>query len=219
MAAKIPLAGEGNADWELLARVAGGEGDAFSALVERHQERLVGLCWRWLGDREEARDAAQEVFLKAFRHAGRVEPRGQFFTWLYRIAINHCLNQLRRRKIARFFSFQGLGGGQGGRAGGAGRPAGEESAFDPVDGRPDAETELLARERWRQTRELLDRLPENQRVVLVLARFEGLSGREIAETLGITEGAVESRLVRAMRRLAPQEEAAERVSLREGGVG
>ena len=78
---------------------------------------------------------------------------------------------------------------------------------------------MLARERWRKTRERLEQLPQNQRVVIMLARFEGLSGREIAETLGITEGAVESRLVRAMRRLAPQEEPAKRVPIREGGVG
>jgi RNA polymerase sigma-70 factor (ECF subfamily) len=222
VAAKIPLAGEEDADWELLARAAGGEDDAFTALVLRHQERLVGLCARWLGDRELARDAAQEVFLKAFRHASRAEPRGQFYTWLYRIAVNHCLNQLRRRKIARFFSLQGLGAGReggGGSDGGAGRQGSSGIAYDPPDGGPDAEAELLSRERWRQTRERLERLPENQRVVVMLARFEGLSGREIAETLGITEGAVESRLVRAMRRLAPQEEPAKRVPVREGGVG
>ena len=213
MAAKIPLAGEVDADWGLLARAAGGDGDAFTALVERHQERLVGLCSRWLGDREEARDAAQEVFLKVFRHADRAEPRGRFFTWLYRIAINHCLNQVRRRRIVRFFSFQGLGADR--HAGGG--P--EEAAFDPADDGPDAEAVLLARERWQRTRESLERLPESQRVVLLLARFEGLSGREIAETLGITEGAVESRLVRAMRRLAPQEEGASGVPVKEGGVG
>lgn len=214
MAEKIPLAGQVDADWGLLARAAGGDDDAFTALVLRHQERLVGLCGRWLGDREEARDAAQEVFLKVFRHAGRAEPRGQFFTWLYRIAINHCLNQLRRRKVALFFSLQGLGKGRE-----SGDSGFSEAGFDPADAGPDAESELLARERWNQTRKRLERLPEGQRVVVMLARFEGLSGREIAATLGITEGAVESRLVRAMRRLAPQEEQRRRVPMREGGVG
>ncbi len=213
MAAKIPQAEEVDADWGLLARAAGGDEDAFSRLVEHHQDRLVGLCGRWIGDREEGRDAAQEVFLQAFRHAAKVEPRGRFFTWLYRIAINHCMNRLRRRKIVRFFSLEGRGGGrEGSEAAGAG-------AFDPADRAPDAEAALLARERWERTRALLDRLPLNQRVVVVLAKFEGLSGREIAEILGITEGAVESRLVRAMRRLAPQEEGRRRVPVREGGVG
>jgi RNA polymerase sigma-70 factor (ECF subfamily) len=217
VAAKIPLAGEADADWELLARVAGGDGDAFTTLVEHHQERLVGLCARWLGHREEARDAAQEVFLKAFRHASRAEPRGRFSTWLYRIAVNHCLNQLRRRKILRFFSLQGMGADRESASPGSyGDPG---IGYDPPASGPDAVTELLARERWQATRERLARLPESQRVVVLLARFEGLSGREIAETLGITEGAVESRLVRAMRRLAPQEAPAKRVSPREGGGG
>jgi RNA polymerase sigma-70 factor (ECF subfamily) len=217
VAAKIPLAGAGDVDWKLLALAASGDGDAFTTLVEHHQDRLVGLCSRWLGDREEAQDAAQEVFLKVYRHAARAQPRGQFFTWLYRIAINHCLNQLRRRRIARFFSLQGMGAGRGGREGDDAR--GGDVAYDPPGLGPDAEAELLARERWRETRRRLEQLPENQRVVVMLARFEGLSGREIAETLGITEGAVESRLVRAMRRLAPQEVPAKRVPVKEGGVG
>lgn len=186
-----PAAGSPDVDWQLLAATANGAGDAFAPLVERHQDRLIRLCERLLGDREEARDAAQEIFLKVFRHAGDAEPRGRFSTWLHRIALNHCFNRLRRRKIVRFFSFERMGA-----AGGEERPP-----FEPPDGRPDAEAELLTRERWRRTRQAIDGLPENQRAVLLLSRFEGLSQREIAETLGITEGAVESRLVRAMRRL------------------
>lgn len=213
MAAKIPQAEAVDADWGLLARAAAGDEDAFSELVTHHQDRIVGLCSRWIGDREEARDAAQEVFLQAFRHAAKVEPRGRLFTWLYRIAINHCMNRMRRRKIVRFLSLERSGGRRGDLLGDADR------ALDPVDRSPDAEAVLLARERWSRTRALLDQLPENQRAVVVLAKFEGLSGREIAEALGITEGAVESRLVRAMRRLVPQEEPQSRVSLREGGVG
>ena len=84
-----------DSDWRLLAASAAGDGDAFAALVERHQSRLLALCERVLGDREEARDAAQEVFLKAYRHAGDAEPRGELSTWLYRIALNHCFNRLR----------------------------------------------------------------------------------------------------------------------------
>lgn len=190
--ARAPAAECPDADWQLLAATADGAGEAFGPLVERHQERVIRLCERLLGDREEARDAAQEIFLKVFRHAGDAEPRGRFSTWLYRITLNHCFNRLRRRKIVRFFSFE--------RAGASGPE--ERPPFDPPDERPGAEAELLARERWRRTRRAIDGLPEGQRAVLLLSRFEGLSQREISATLGISEGAVESRLVRAMRRLS-----------------
>ena len=185
----------GGSDWEILARVAAGEEELFRLVVERHQDRLVGLCRRLLSDPEAARDAAQEVFVKAFRKAGRLEPRGQLYTWLYRVAVNHCLNRLRRRKLVRFLPLA--------------RPAGEESAptdVDPPDGAADPLEELETRRRWQATRQAIAALPPGQRAVLVLARFEGLAYREIAEAMGITVKAVESRLVRAMRHLRRAQE-------------
>ena len=188
--------------WEALARVAAGNPEAFAPLVESHQERLLRLCERLLGDAEEARDAAQDVFLKAYRKAGDVRPRGQVYTWLYRIAVNHCLNKLRRRRLVRFLRWED--------------PAEDAPAFDPPDGAADPAVELEARRRWQATRRALSGLPQNQRSVLVLVRFEGLSYRQVAEVLGITEGAVESRLFRAMRRIeAAQEAEVSRVSMKE----
>lgn len=186
--------------WEALARVAAGDVQAFASLVDSHQERLLRLCERLLGDAEEARDAAQEVFLKAYRKAAAVRPQGRVYTWLYRIAVNHCLNKLRRRKLVRFLRWED--------------PEERDApAFDPPDEAADPAAALEARRRWRATRRALARLPENQRSVLVLVRFEGLSYKQVAEVLGITEGAVESRLFRAMRRLeAAQEAPGSRVS-------
>lgn len=192
---------EADPDAELLARVAAGDTAAFEDLVRRHQDRLLGVCQRLLGDREEARDAAQEVLLKAFRKAGSYRPRGKVYTWLYRIAVNHCLNRLRRRRVVRFLSFGALG-----EAGGD--PAAKRLPPDPVDPAPDPHAALEARRRWAATRRAIDRLPEGQRAVLVLAKLEGLAYKEIAEVLGITVGAVESRLFRAMRTLEAAQEAA-----------
>src|SRR5262245_17988230 len=158
-----------------------------------------------LGDVEEARDAAQEVFLKAYRKAGDARPQGQVYTWLYRIAVNHCLNRLRRRRLVRFLRWND--------------PAEDEgaSAFDPPDRAPDPAAALEARRRWTATRRAIAKLPAGPRAVLVLARFEGLPYRQIAEMLGITEGAVESRLFRAMRRIeAAQETGSPQVSTIEG---
>lgn len=183
-------------DWELLRRVADGEADAFTPVVERHQDRLVALCERLLMDREAARDVAQEVFLEAFERAAHLEPRGQLYTWLYRVAVNRCLNRLRRRKIVRFLPFATR------------QDERDEGVAEPVDGAPDPWEEMEARERWRTTQRAIAALPASQRVVLILARFEGLPQRQIAALLGISEGAVESRLFRAMQRLVAAKEGA-----------
>ena len=185
----------GESDWEILARVGQGEPEPFRVLVERHQDRLVGLCRRLLHDPEEARDAAQEVFLKAYRKAGRLEPRGQLYTWLYRVAVNHCLNRLRRRKLVRFLPLA--------------RPGTEPESdleLEPPEPGAGPLVELESRRRWQATREAIAGLPPSQRTVLVLARFDGLSYRQIADTMGITVKAVESRLVRAMRHLRRAQE-------------
>ncbi|HEX9669640.1 MAG TPA: RNA polymerase sigma factor [Thermoanaerobaculia bacterium] len=189
MAAGLNDADAADPGWELLRRVAAGEMEAFAPLVAGHEQRLLRLCERLLGDVEEARDAAQEVFLKAFRKAGSYRPRGRVYTWLYRIAVNHCLNLLRRRRVVRFIRL------------GEGAEEDSATALEPADGRATPEAELAARRRWRATRRAIERLPPGQRAVLVLVRFEELSYREAAAVLGITEGAVESRLVRAMRHL------------------
>ncbi len=183
------------ADWLALERVAAGDDHAFAGLVERHQQRLLRLAERMLGSVEDARDAVQEVLLKVYRKAAAVERRGQLSTWLFRVTVNHCLNQLRRRRLVTFLQLS-----RGADA--------DERELDPPDGAPDAAAVLAARRRWRDTRRAIGRLPPGQRAVLVLARFEGLSYREIADVLGITLGAVESRLFRAMRSLEAQDAAA-----------
>lgn len=177
-------------DRGVLERVAEGDVESFGVLVDRHEKRLFQVCYRMLGDAEEARDATQDVFLKAFRKAGSYKPHGQVFTWLYRIAVNHCLNRLRRRRLVGFLSFGELG------------PDEDDAVdFDPVDEAANPLADAEARERWRRLQKTVAKLPASQRAVFVLAKLEGLSYREIAHHLGITESAVESRLVRAMRRL------------------
>ncbi|MCP3959834.1 MAG: RNA polymerase sigma factor [bacterium] len=185
-------------DREVLARVAEGDVESFGVLVQRHEKRIHHLCERMLHNPEEARDAAQEVFLKAFRKAGSYRPRGKVYTWIYRIGVNHCLNLLRRRRIARFLSF--------GELGGAASAEDEGLEYDPPDEGPDAARRLEDRRRWQAMRRQIEGLPAGQRAVLVLAKFEGLSYRQIAEVLEITEGAVESRLFRAMQRLRETQE-------------
>lgn len=184
-----------DSDLPILLRVADGDVESFGILVQRHQDRLWRLCERMLGDPEEAREATQDVFLKAFQSCSRFDPRAKVFTWLYRIAVNHCLNRLRRRRRARFFSPAELSD----RTPESDR---EDASHIFVEPGPDAERLALDRARWSRMARAIDSLPVNQRAVLTLVKLEGLSYRQAAEALSITEGAVESRLVRAMRRLS-----------------
>jgi len=176
-------------DWELVARLARGDQAALGDLIERHHRRLLRVCERLLGDAEEARDAVQEVFLKLLVKAGGFRPRALVSTWLYRIAVNHCLNLLRRRRLRRLVSLS---------------PADDEEGSAPPEPpapSADPQRELEARHSWQRVQRAILALPPSQRAVLVLARFEELSYKEIAATLGISLGAVESRLFRAMRAL------------------
>jgi RNA polymerase sigma-70 factor (ECF subfamily) len=191
---ELAVEAAGDPDWALVARVAAGDREALGELVEHHHRRLLRVCERLLGDAEEARDAVQEVFLKLLVKAGGFRPRALVSTWLYRIAVNHCLNVLRRRRLRRWVSLS----------------THEEDDLaplaEPVEERADPQRELQARRSWQRVQRAIAALPPSQRAVLVLARFEELSYKEIAETLGITLGAVESRLFRAMRALERAQE-------------
>ena len=198
---------EKDPDWNVLTRVAEGDVESFGVLVERHQERLIRLCERMLGEPEEARDAAQEVFLKAFQKAGSFRPRGQVYTWLYRIAVNHCLNRLRRRKLVRFLSF----GEAGPRP--AARVAGDQPApaLEPADDAPDSERVAVARERVAWLEREIAGLPLPRREVLLLACVEKMPLKEVAEALGMPVNTVKTHLRRARMALA------ERLARRERG--
>lgn len=177
----------------LLAATAAGDGVAFEELVSLFERRVLSLCQRLLGDREEARDAAQDVFLKVYQKAGSYSPEGRVYTWIYRIATNHCLNLVRRRKVVRFLGFGEMGGTDD-----------DDSAtplFQPRDDAPSPADRAEARARWAATRKALDALPAQQRAALVLVRLEGLSYAETAEVLGTSVSAVTSLVFRAMRGL------------------
>lgn len=127
----------GAEEWQWLVQVGEGDELAFARLVECHQDRIVRLCFRLLGRRALAEEAAQEVFLKLYWQSATLVRRGQLSTWLYRVASNYCLNRLRRRKIARFLPLA------------RSDQDGEESwQLEPEDRGPDAERTLEARRDW-----------------------------------------------------------------------
>jgi RNA polymerase sigma-70 factor (ECF subfamily) len=172
----------GERDEALAARAAGGDRSAFEALVTRHRRAVYRLCWSATGNPADADDAAQETFLRVYRALPSYDPERPFGPWLRKIAWN-CGRSVRRD-------------------GETGVPivSGEDlpDPADPADGPEDAAS---GNEGKRRVAAAMADLPAELRTVLVLRAAEGLSYAEIAETAGIPEGTVMSRLFRARRLL------------------
>ncbi len=175
---------------ELMAMIARGDEEAFEILVNRHQTSILNLVYRFIGDRTQAKDLAQEVFLKVWQSAQNYEPKAKFTTWIYRITANLCFNELKSARRKKWFSFN--------RSDEDGEHTFEETLADSA---PSAEDLLLEKERSRQISDALQSLPDNQRMALVLKRYDDLSYQEIAQIIGCSVSAVESLLVRAKRTL------------------
>jgi len=178
---------------ELMARIAKGDNDAFEVLVNRHQTSILNLIYRFIGDRTQAKDLAQEVFIRVWQAAKTYKPEAKFTTWIYRIATNVCFNELKSARRRRWFQFRRSNEDNEGSI---------EKTFP--DGSPNAEDLLLEKERSRQISDALQSLPENQRMALILKRYDDLSYAEISQIIGCSVSAVESLLVRAKRTLQKQ---------------
>ncbi len=174
-------------DAALMVAFQGGDERAFRSLFEKHARAMVSFCHHFVRDHARAEELAQDVFLKLHGTAARYQPTARFKTYLYRIASNHCLNELRRGEYA-------------------GRRADPEAA--PGDAGPDdpdrlpsasatPEEHAVARALGRSVEALLASLPEKQRAAFVLARLEGLPYEEVAAVLDTTVPAVKSLVHRA----------------------
>jgi RNA polymerase sigma-70 factor (ECF subfamily) len=175
---------------DLMIRIAEGDADAFEILVSRHQASVLNLIYRFIGNRTQAKDLAQEVFIRVWQAAKTYKPEAKFTTWIYRITANLCFNELKSARRKKWFSFGHSDDQHGGTI--------EETLSDRA---PSAEDLLLERERSRQISDALQSLPDNQRLALVLKRYDELSYQEIAQIIGCSVSAVESLLVRAKRTL------------------
>jgi RNA polymerase sigma-70 factor, ECF subfamily len=165
---------------ELLTRVVSGDRDAFDAVMRNHEDRVFSVCLRILGDRDKALDATQETFLTVFRKAGQFQGRSAVGTWIYRIAVNACYDQLRRAQR---------------------RPS--ESLPEHVDpSDPSAEAAIESAALRPEIEAALAELPPDFRNAVVLSDLEGLSLPEAAEILGVPIGTVKSRVFRGRRLLA-----------------
>lgn len=177
-------------DDEIVENFKSGDRTVFDELIERYQTPVYRTCFRFLSHKEDAEDATQEVFLKAYRALDRFQPDAKFSTWLYQIAVNHCLNVQRSRKRKAFISSL--------------NPFNEyqvesKAALLEDANRPDKIHEK--EERANFVRHAIDTLPENQKIAIILSRYEGLSYKEISEVTGSSVASVESRLYRAKTNL------------------
>jgi RNA polymerase sigma-70 factor (ECF subfamily) len=182
-------------DVRLMLRVRDDEPGAFEALVELYQHRLVGVLAHLVGRREDAEDLAQEVFLRVYRSRKRYRPRAKFATWIFTIANNLSSNFRRRTGRTHAVSLEG---GRGAGESGTGPAAGL------VGSEPTASTQLRRIELADVVREALCQLNEDQRLAVLLNKFEGLSYAEIAQVMRRSEAAVKSLLARARWNLREQ---------------
>ncbi len=168
-------------EWLSLARK--GNAQAFSELVEIYQRPVYNLCYRMLGNAQEAEDASQEAFLRAYRSLKSFDPERKFATWLLSIAANYCIDQHRKRRITQV-DMEAV-------------PSNELSS--PIKGN---EARIIEWESSQVIQDLLATLDPKDKAALILHYWYDYSYREISKELSMTESAVKSRMHRARRNLA-----------------
>jgi RNA polymerase sigma-70 factor (ECF subfamily) len=180
------------AEVQRLARLRAGDRDAAEALVNEYGGRMLAVARRMLRSEDDAADAVQDAFLSAFTSIHRFRASSQLYTWLHRIVVNACLMKLRSRKGRNTISVDEL------------LPTIDESGRHPcpIAAQPGLASESIERAETRaQVRSCVNRLPDDQRSILILRDFEELDTNTTAATLGISQAAVKTRLHRARQAL------------------
>ena len=183
--------GVSSGDWELVQRAQRGDREAFRTLVERYQAKVAALAMGMLRSREDALDVVQEAFTKAYQSIGRFKGQAGFYTWVYRIALNLCIDRQRRESRMPEVSLDAPG-----RA--------DEGGLVPERAVTDGDQPFeraRAAQLGRRLREAISELTPEHRAVILLREVEGLSYEEIGHALDCPKGTVMSRLHYARRQL------------------
>lgn len=174
-----------NMDEILVKKAQKGDTDAFGELVRLHENRIYSLCLRMMGNPEDAMDAAQDAFIKAWEKLGKFRGESAFSTWLYRLATNTCLDLIAARGKTAAVSLSDEEGG----------------TFDTPDEAPTPQEALEQKERAAALKAAMDSLSDEARTMLILREGQGLSYEEIGNVLNLPPGTVKSRLFRAREKL------------------
>lgn len=169
---------------DLIKKCKKGNREAFNNLFEAYQSKVVNIAYGMLSNREDAYDAAQEVFVRVYRNISSFKEEASFNTWLYRIITNVCSDILRKRqKNSKVISISNM--------------SDEENDIDIPDDSPTPEENIELTERQRAVKDAISQLREEYRVVITMCDIEGMSYDDIADMLGVPKGTVKSRINRA----------------------
>jgi len=175
-------------DYDLVRAFKEGNSLAFEKIVVKYQDRIFNLCYRFLGDLQDAEDTAQEVFIKVFKALKRFRSESSFYTWIYRIAVNTCKNRIKSLDYRRTKKNVEL-------ADETDRKINRVITSVNTGNNPD---ELIEKkERMKQIQIVINNLPSDQKAVIILRDIEGLSYDEISTVTGRKLGTVKSKLSRA----------------------
>jgi RNA polymerase sigma-70 factor (ECF subfamily) len=173
-------------EFELIREAQAGSKDAFRAVVEAYQKRACWVAYGLLGNYETAREIAQEAFLRVFRALHRFDTNRSFYTWLYQIVVNLCIDHMRKEGSAKKFSLNDIG-----------EPMSSGVRVGNAVASPDASVEK--KELRERVHEVLEQLPPPYRTVLSLRDIQGLELDEIAEIVGSNNATVRWRLFQARK--------------------
>ena len=177
-------------DVVLMLEFKNGAISAFEKLVERYEERVINIIYRFIGDRDEAEDLAIEVFLRVYKAAKSYEAKAKFATWLYKITTNLCLNEIRKRAKLQTISLSRTVS-TGGEEEGGGREELIEKIANPA---PSPQEILEEKEKSALIRKAIDSLPHKQGIAIILQIYGELSYKDISRVLGCSVKSVERRL-------------------------
>lgn len=170
---------------KLIEKASGGDPSAFNRLMANHEKKMYAVALRMFANREDAQDCLQEAMLRVYRSIGTFKGQSSFSTWLYRITMNTCLDELRRKKNKQSTSLDSL----------------LDQGWSPADEESTPEKHAVRSEVRREIQSAIRELPEDMRSAVVLRDIQGFAYDEIAQMLNVNVGTIKSRISRAREKL------------------